>query len=53
MGETGKQLLPHETLLLNEQLLALNLDVASTDLCNVAYCVTQDNTLLLQSLSKG
>ena len=45
MGETAKQLLPDEILLLNEQLLALNLDVASTDLCNVAYRVTQDNTL--------
>ena len=44
MGETAKQLLPHEMLLLNEQLLVLILDVASTDLCNVAYRVTQDNT---------
>ena len=49
MGETAKQLLPHEILLLNEQLLALNLDVASTDLCNVAYRVTQDNTLYYSS----
>ena len=49
MGETTKQLLPHETLLLNEQLLALNLDVASTDLCNVAYRVTEDNTLYYSS----
>ena len=49
MGETAKQLLPHETLLLNEQLLALNLDVASTDLCNVACHVTQDNTLYYSS----
>ena len=52
MGETAKQLLPHKTLLLNEQLLALNLDVPSTDLCNVAYRVNQDNTILLQSLSE-
>lgn len=49
MGETAKQLLPRETLLLNEQLLALNLDVASTDLCNVAHRVTQDNTLYYSS----
>lgn len=48
MGETVKQLLPHQTLL-NEQLLALNLDVAPTDLCNVAYRVTQDNTLYYSS----
>ena len=48
MGETAKQL-PHEMLLLNEQLLALNLDVASTDLCNVAYRVNQGNTLYYSS----
>ena len=44
MGKTANQL-PHEMLLLNEQLLALNLDVTSTDLCSVAYRVNQDNTL--------
>ena len=53
MGETAKQLLPHLTsphkMLLNEQLLALNLDVASADLCNVAYRVNQGNTLYYSS----